>query len=661
MQRGFTVLAAVVAALMLSAEPAAAADYVPLAGGGSTMAYNAFHAWIGNTAQYGMRVDYERNGSTAGRARFNEGVRDFAATDVPYGVEGDQAARPSTYMPDVAVATSVMYNLEIDGRRVTNLRLSGDTVARIFTGLITSWDDAAIAADNPGLALPHILVVPVVRVDASGVSWQFTQWLAGRHGPEWAAYCAAVGLGACGPVSAFPVKAGSAMVGQAGDVGVSGYVGQDSSVGAIGYSEYSYAVQAGIPVAQVLNAAGYYTAPTAGHVGIALLKARIGADQVADLSQVWTNPDPRSYELSWYSYLVLPTGTGYGFSTQKGHSLADFGQYALCQGQRTATPLGYGLLPVNLVRAGFAQLRRVPGANLRDDAGILQTCNNPAFSADGTDLISASEPMPRACDRPGPTQCDPTIHTITRVSGPDSVPSGTLVTLRATVDPPTAAGAVQFVAGRDPLATVPVVDGIAQYSAIPGDGTFTVTASFVPSDTAYAPSSSAPFSVTVGTGGPPQSQIVTGVPLEQGTLTVTVDGDPVVMGTAQLRPDHTFVATGVLGAVTVSDGRDQTVPGWSITGQVGDFSDGTHTFSGNRLGWSPTVAGQNPGHDVIAGAPVAPGTTPGLPGGAVLATAAAANGLGTTVLGADLSLKIPSTTQPGLYAATLTVTVLTGT
>ncbi|WP_433058805.1 substrate-binding domain-containing protein [Dactylosporangium sp. CS-033363] len=648
------------AVLVLSAQPAAAADYVPISGGGSTMAYSAFHAWTGDVAQYGMRVDYERNGSSAGRARFSEGLQDFAASDVPYGVTGDKAARPFTYMPDVAVATSVVYNLRIDGRRVTNLRLSGTTVARIFTGAITSWDDPAIAADNPGLALPHVLVVPVVRLDSTGATYPFTQWLAARHAPEWTAYCAAVGLDPCGPVSGYPVKAGSAMIGQAGDLGVSGYVAQESAVGAIGYTEYAYAVQAGIPAAQVLNAAGYYTAPTAGHVGIALLKARVGADQVADLSQVWTNPDPRSYELSWYSYLILPTSTSYGFSAQKGYSLADFGQYALCQGQRTAAPLGYGLLPVNLVRAGFAQLRRVPGANLRDDAGILQICNNPAFSTDGTDLISASEPLPRACDHQGPAQCDATIPTIVRISGPASVPSGTLVTLRATVDPPAATGAIQFVTGRDPLATVPVAGGTAQYSAIPGDGTFTVTATFVPSDATYAPSTSNPFSVTVGAAGPPQSQIVTGVPLEQGTLTVTADGAPVVMGTAELRPDHTFVSTGLLGAVTVSDGRDQTVPGWSITGQVGDFSDGTHTFAGNRLGWSPTVSGQNPGHDVTAGAPVAPGTTPGLPGGAVLATAAAANGLGTTVLGADLSLKIPSTTQPGLYSATLTVTVLTG-
>ena len=63
-----------------------------------------------------------------------------------------------------------MYNLKINGQRVTNLRLSGENVAKIFTGAITSWNDAAIKADNPGLALPARKIVPVVRSDGSGPS-----------------------------------------------------------------------------------------------------------------------------------------------------------------------------------------------------------------------------------------------------------------------------------------------------------------------------------------------------------------------------------------------------------------------------------------------------------------------------------------------------------
>ncbi len=80
-------------------------------------------------------------------------------------------------MPDVAGGTMFMYNLKIGTKRVTNLRLSGKTVADIFTGQIQYWDDSEIKADNPALALPHIQIIPVVRSDGSGATADFTQWM----------------------------------------------------------------------------------------------------------------------------------------------------------------------------------------------------------------------------------------------------------------------------------------------------------------------------------------------------------------------------------------------------------------------------------------------------------------------------------------------------
>ena len=80
-----------------------------------------------------------------------------------------------------------MYNLKINGQRVTNLRLSGENVAKIFTGAITKWNDPAIQADNPGLGLPARKIVPVVRSDGSGSSAQFTRWMINQHGGDLAA------------------------------------------------------------------------------------------------------------------------------------------------------------------------------------------------------------------------------------------------------------------------------------------------------------------------------------------------------------------------------------------------------------------------------------------------------------------------------------------
>jgi len=93
------------------------------------------------------------------RTFFAGGQADWAASEIPYGVvDGANTDSPPSrgfvYVPDVAGGTTLMYNLQIGGKRVTNLRLSGATIAGIFTNKITMWNDPAIVADNPGLTLP---------------------------------------------------------------------------------------------------------------------------------------------------------------------------------------------------------------------------------------------------------------------------------------------------------------------------------------------------------------------------------------------------------------------------------------------------------------------------------------------------------------------------
>jgi phosphate ABC transporter phosphate-binding protein len=413
-------VAVVATASTLIVTPSAdAGSYVPISGSGSTWSYNAIHAWTGNVSQYGMVVNYSPIGSSTGRAQYKQGAVNFAASDIPYGVkDGTNDDPPPTsrgfaYMPDTAGGTVFMYNLKIGTRRVTNLRLSGDNISKIFTGVITKWNDPAIASDNPGLTLPAIKVVPVVRSDGSGSTAQFTQWMFARENRYWTAYCAKVGRNPCTQTSAYPVVPGSGMVAQSGDLGVAGYVAQQQAVGAIGYVEYSYAIQAGFPVAKMLNAAGYYTEPTAGHVAVALLKAQIETANhdprvylTQDLSKVYTNTDRRTYPLSSYSYMILPTDTSFGFDANKGKTLGDFGKYLLCQGQSQVDALGYSALPINLVKAGFAQLRRIPGSQIPDlDAAAIKGCNNPTFSTNGTNTLAATDPYPAACDKKGPTQC----------------------------------------------------------------------------------------------------------------------------------------------------------------------------------------------------------------------------------------------------------------
>src|SRR5205085_2001435 len=146
------------------------------------------------------------------------------------------------------------------------------------------------------------------------------------------------------------------MVAKAQSQGVSAFVAQDSSEGAITYVEYSYARNAGFPVAKVLNKANYYVEPKAGSVAVALLTAKIHPDLTQDLSQVYVNPDPRTYPLSSYSYMILPKDTTQNFNTEKGRTLSEFAYYFLCEGQQQADALGYSPLPINLVAAGVDQV-----------------------------------------------------------------------------------------------------------------------------------------------------------------------------------------------------------------------------------------------------------------------------------------------------------------
>ena len=398
--------------------PAAAATYPPISGAGSTWAYNAIHAWQQNLNQFNITVNYSANGSTSGRQFFAGGQTDFAASEIPYGVvDGDNTDSPPSrgfvYMPDVAGGTTFMYNLSIDGQQVTNLRLSGATIAGIFTNKITMWNDPAIKTDNPGLSLPALAITPVVRSDGSGATADFTQWMLATQASAWQAYCQVVGRTPCTQTSVYPVQQNTAMIGQQGDPGVATYVSSASSNGAIGYVEYSWALQKGFPVAKVLNADGFYTLPSPGHVAVSLLQDQINTDSsnpstylTQNLANVYTNMDPRNYELSAYSYLILPTDTSNNMSTAKGSTIGAFGQYALCLGQSQVDVLGYSALPINLVEAGFAQLAKVPGASIpADQTSQLASCNNPTFSTNGTNTLAANDPQPLACDKQGLTQC----------------------------------------------------------------------------------------------------------------------------------------------------------------------------------------------------------------------------------------------------------------
>ena len=425
-------MVAVISTLVVAGAPAGATAYVPVSGEGSSWSANAINQWIADVQPDGMRVNYTANGSTTGRQDYIKGLTDFAATDIPFQTDPHDGSAPEdpqpgsyAYMPITAGGTVFMYNLKINGQQVTNLRLSGENITKIFTGAINNWDNPALAADNPGLKLPDQSIVPVVRSDGAGSSYELSEWMISQYPSLWHSFCSASGRApACGPTSFFPTPPG--MVAQSGDLGVAGYVSQSYADGSIGYVEYSYALNDHFPVVQLLNSAGYYTEPTAQNVAVSLLAAEVDTTNhnpayylTENLSGVYTDPDPRTYPLSSYSYLILPTKIQGQFNAAEGTTLAAFSYYAMCQGQQQSAALGYSPMPINLVEASFDQITKIPGAVTQNIN--IQGCNNPTFTPSGANLLAETAPQPPACDKQGPTQCvngtGGAASTVTQVSG----------------------------------------------------------------------------------------------------------------------------------------------------------------------------------------------------------------------------------------------------
>ncbi|RLK54099.1 phosphate ABC transporter substrate-binding protein PstS [Actinokineospora cianjurensis] len=451
-----TTLTVLVTVAVGFAPAASAQGYVPISGSGSTWSFNALDQWRKNVQQFGIRINFSGTGSTDGRNQFKANQVDFAVSEIPYGLtDGGVKDEPPkdgnfAYMPIVAGGTSLMYNLNIGGKRVTNLRLSGDTVTKMFTRKITMWNDPAIAADNPALSLPARQILPVVRSDGSGSTAQFTSYLADQHAGVWDEFCAKAGRKTpCGFTSSFPAYNG--IVGQVGSIGVANYVRQAQSDGAITYVEYSYAKNAGFPVAKLLNKSGYYIAPTAQAVAVGLLQAQIDPNDLTQkLQGVYNSTDNRTYPMSSYSYMILPTAVKGNFNELKGKTLSDFAYYFLCEGQQQAERLGFSPLPINLVTAGLKQVERIPGSTKKPTD--ISKCNNPTFSTNGSNTLAETAPRPPECDKSGSTaQCDATGKSVTKKGSTTTKTSGAAKPGEAAPGAAEAAGGDQA-AGGDPAA-----------------------------------------------------------------------------------------------------------------------------------------------------------------------------------------------------------------
>ena len=340
-------LAAVVAATLV-ATPLAAQN-VDLTGAGATFPYPLYSKWFdAYAAKTGVRINYQSIGSGGGIRQLSEQTVDFGASDSPMSDVELAKARggPILHYPMTMGAVVITYNLPSVTRP---LRLTGDVVADVYLGRITKWNDARIAALNPGVSLPASDILVVHRSDGSGTSYIFTDYLT-TVSRSWSA-----GPGK-GKEVQWPVGLGAK-----GNEGVAGQVSQ--MAGAIGYVELAYANQNRLAVAQIRNAAGNFVAPTIRSVTEAAAGVAKGLPATTDYRISIVNaPGKAAYPISSMTWILVYENMP---DSAKAKKLSDFLKWAIHDGQKLAPALDYAPLPANVVHALDKRLSSRPSVAAR--------------------------------------------------------------------------------------------------------------------------------------------------------------------------------------------------------------------------------------------------------------------------------------------------------
>jgi phosphate transport system substrate-binding protein len=287
-------------------------------------------------AQPNVTVTYNSVGSGQGQTDLQGGVTDFAGSDslIP-AADAPKFKGAFLYIPIASAPITISYNLS----GVSKLQLSASTVAKIFAGKITTWNDPAIAADNPGVTLPSTTVTVVHRSDGSGTTANFTQYLTLAAASDWA-------LGAGKTVSW-----ASTTIGANGNAGVAAKV--KSTAGAVGYVDFADATKSGLTFASIKNSAGTVVAPTLAGATAAMDSAPVTADVTVSPMNA---PGTDAYPITSPTYLIVYVKQT---SHDKGEALKALLEYVLGAGQSKATALDFAPLPSALLAKAKAQVDKI--------------------------------------------------------------------------------------------------------------------------------------------------------------------------------------------------------------------------------------------------------------------------------------------------------------
>ena len=336
------VKAIVAAGLVAASTSALAAD---ITGAGATFPFPIYSKWADAYKKAtGNGLNYQSIGSGAGIKQIQAKTVTFGATDAPLKFE--QLEKDGLVQwPMVMGAIVPVVNLE--GVKPGDLVLSGEVLGDIYLGKIKSWDDKAIAAQNPGLKLPADPITVVRRSDGSGTTFNFTDYLS-KISPEWKE-----------KVGSNTAVAWPEGVGGKGNEGVASYVQRIK--GSIGYVEYAYAKKNNMAYALVQNKDGQFPKPDndtfQAAAAYADWKGAPGYYQI-----ITNSPGKDSWPIAATSFILMHKTQE---KPQSAHEVLKFFDWSFKNGQKMAEELDYVPLPAALV----AQIETSWKKDIKDGSG----------------------------------------------------------------------------------------------------------------------------------------------------------------------------------------------------------------------------------------------------------------------------------------------------
>lgn len=312
--------------LVLSSVAALAVD---INGAGSTFAEPIYSAWFTEFQKHSKddKFNYQGVGSGAGIKQMISGTVDFAGTDDPMNAEDSAKTKPVLHIPIAMGAVVVSYN--VSGIK-EELKLDGETIAKIFNGAIKKWNDPAIAALNKGVSLPDTGIVVITRSDSSGTTAVFSEYLS-KVSKDWEGK------------NGKSVKWFEGSLGAKGNAGVAGLVKQ--TPGAVGYIELVYAVENKMPYATVKNKSGQFVKASTESVSAAAANTSKEAVKNNFKMSLTNSDQKKAYPIAAFTWMLV-------YETMpkaKGAAITNFAKWAMGEdAQKKVAAINYAPVPKDI-------------------------------------------------------------------------------------------------------------------------------------------------------------------------------------------------------------------------------------------------------------------------------------------------------------------------